>query len=1345
MTTAPKLLCNLLNYVVEQAKDIDPRGFTLSGHRDFLKKKADLRGLPGVYFDMKVEGDHVWMRVMRLEAQSPPALMPETMRSLIAVPTDPKGKPPAISEEALRHRLALAASGKTPEEQRAYEAQLRQQAEAALAQYLPLWQAWAEGEKPRRKTIDLYGDLFALKHQLESEETAKPQELVWGLGVAAWALKHGENGSPVSFQYPLITQAMEIAIDESSMSLSLRPRGVGPRLEFDAFNACRVLGAPDVERVAKEVLEKPSAGAVTPFDIGSYEVVLKQVAGNLHDKGRYLAEQEEMPQPGEDLLVTDAWVLLARPRSNNYLFDDIARLKNQILEGAVIPEGSLALVTPPSDEAPDYRSVSFRGLSSGPDSAGTSGKGEVRELFFPLPYNHEQVTIVEQLERSEGVVVQGPPGTGKTHTIANIVCHYLATGRKVLVTSKGEQALQVLQSKIPEEVRPLTVALLSGDRECMRQFQTSIEAIIHNVSQLNPEVVRTEIEKLLSAIDRAHEELATVDRRVDEIAQSQLDEIEVDGVPMRAQKMAELVVSGRERHTWFDDVLTLSPENAPSVTASQVSACRDARRRLGSDLVYAHSRIPSSLSLPPAADVGQLHEVLVSMRNIEEAEAKGGLLALTALTQEVLDQARVLLQGIEAAVTLARELEESGEVWTFELRRKCRQPEFASERQALEALFGEIDELGKARAVFLQRPVEVPEAALSQPKFMEAVQRAAESGKPFGLFALGATEAKTHVAGVRVAGLAPNGAEDWLHVLQYLKLHSRVHSFSVRWNQFAELLSVPGVPGSVSGLRVIELVTSAARKAHALATRHDARLPLLAERVFANPPLAQVRGTSVDLQKVREQLRMHLTRQDLAKAATMLATLQEKLAGTTGPVSLALRAFVEHTLGQQDKPTERVVADYAELVAELRRLEGLAQDLQLVNDVADQLERAGAAKFAARVRRIPVPASGEDSVLPVTWREAWNWARLKTHLDAIEARDELLVLAAKRGQLEAALAKLYEETVSKSAWRSTKLAASAKVLSALESYRTAVRRIGQGTGPNAIRYRRDAQKAMHDAQGAVPCWVMSHAKVSETLPSSLGSFDLVIVDEASQSDLWALPAVLRGKKVLVVGDDKQVSPDGGFISANRIQELKHRFLAGQPFADILTPEKSLYDIASTVFAAQKVMLREHFRCVPPIIAYSNRFYNGFMQPLRIPRESERIDPPLVDLFVTTGYRDKNDLNRPEADAILEEIQAILADPKLKGRTIGVVSLLGPDQAKRIDALVREHCDGAELMRRKFECGDARVFQGSERDVMFLSMVVDPGNCKALSGNMFEQRFNVAASRARDRMYLVGPAKLPQPA
>ena len=170
------------------------------------------------------------------------------------------------------------------------------------------------------------------------------------------------------------------------------------------------------------------------------------------------------------------------------------------------------MVSPPSDKPIEYEAVKFRGLSS----RGSSGSGSVEELYFPLPYNEEQVTIVQRLERAPGVAVQGPPGTGKTHTIANIICHYLATGRRVLVTSRGEPALKELQSKIPDEVRLLTVALLTSDREGVNQFRASIEAIQHRVSQLNPEQIKHDIKTLQSAIERAHSELNSIDKRVDE-------------------------------------------------------------------------------------------------------------------------------------------------------------------------------------------------------------------------------------------------------------------------------------------------------------------------------------------------------------------------------------------------------------------------------------------------------------------------------------------------------------------------------------------------------------------------------------------------------------------------------------------------------------------------------------------------------------------------------------------------------------------------------------------------------------------------------------------------------------
>ncbi|MGB5096437.1 MAG: AAA domain-containing protein [Porticoccaceae bacterium] len=1341
MNSPRDLLKGLLGYIEEQAKEIDPKGYHISAAKGFVRRNTDLAGLPGLEFDLRPEGDHIWLHLARLEAHRPP-IIPDLFKGLFKVSNDPFGAPPALDEDHLvtwiaQHEskpdllLAITHDAESRQEQQ------RQKAQAALQEYLPQWKAWAEGERPRRMSISLYGDLFALKHQIEAEETAKPQELIWGIGVASWQIPFGEN--TVSFEYPLLTQAVELFIDERSMALEIRPRATDTRVEMEAFVACSVLGAADVEHAIKEQLQRHKDCPVTPFDASSYTDVLKLAASNLDGNGSYrelLTRGDPVPTPGTDLIVTDAWVLLSRLRTTHYLTDDLKRLKDKLATGCDIPLGPLALVTPPSDKPVEFEAIRFRGLSSR-----GSSHGKVEELYFPLPYNEEQVTIIQRLEKAAGVAVQGPPGTGKTHTIANVICHYLATGRRVLVTSRGEPALEVLQSKIPEEVRALTVALMASDREGIRQFQASIETIQYQVSQLNPEQTRHAIATLESAIDRAHHELASIDTRIDEIAIAQLSEVEVDGVPMRAQKLAQLVTSGLEQYGWFDDDITLSPENAPPLTEDEAGKLREARRKVGQDLVYIQANFPSADSLPTTSAIAELHEVLSSMRTIEAEIERGDLLDLKATTAEVLIAARDLLELVEEAKTLAEELESTDSGWPLDLRMKCGLSSFISERQALESLFSDIDALIEARAEFLKRPVEFPDAGLNTVKTREAVARAVETGKPFGFIALGAGDAKEHIAAVKVSGLSPASIDDWAHVQRHIELHEKVVSFVSRWNQFADELSIPRLEGGVSALRRIEMVATIAKKAHRLATEFDNTLPKKADAVFCSAPAKALMGGSAELNEVKSQLLRHLTKAELSKAATQLSTLQEKLAGKSGPVSIALKQFIETQLGNPGIPSDRVSAHYAELTAELRRIASLTVDLTRIKDSAVRIEQAGAPKLASRVRSQLVEMSGEDVVFPVTWRQAWNWARMRTYLDSIEARNELLALSARRRDLEGGLSRLYKDLVSKAAWLETKRNATPKVLQALAGYATAIHRIRQGTGPNATRYRRDAREAMLDAAGAVPCWIMSHARISEAMPPDIGAFDLVIVDEASQSDLWALPAILRGKKILVVGDDKQVSPDGSFISGQKIQALKTRFLSEQPYGTEMTPEKSLYDLAARVFAAEQVMLREHFRCVPPIIAYANRvFYEGGIQPLRIPKASERIDPPLVDIHVTDGLRDKHDRNDYEAQAIAEEISAILKNEAFVGRTMGVVSLLGMEQAKHIDSIVRQRCDAAELLHRKFECGDARTFQGSERDIMFLSMVADNKNCHALSGLKFDQRFNVAASRARDRMYLVRSVK-----
>lgn len=424
-------------------------------------------------------------------------------------------------------------------------------------------------------------------------------------------------------------------------------------------------------------------------------------------------------------------------------------------------------------------------------------------------------------------------------------------------------------------------------------------------------------------------------------------------------------------------------------------------------------------------------------------------------------------------------------------------------------------------------------------------------------------------------------------------------------------------------------------------------------------------------------------------------------------------------------------------MSELSRVSALRTHLDVIDNVCGSIEASGAPRYAAALRK---PVEGTvDKLLPNNWRVAWRLKRLASHLEIIDPRQELKKLAEDRRAIEGDLARSYQEIVVKRTWLKLAENASPIIRSALQAYLSAIQKIGKGTGKRAMRYRQDARAAAGQANAAVPCWIMPHYRVSESLPPELGCFDLVIIDEASQSDLTALPSLLRAKKVLIVGDDKQVSPEGVGLEEEKIRSLMSRFLRGQveTFRAQMSPERSIYDLFKVVFAKSAVMLKEHFRCVGPIIEYSKReFYNHELRPLRLPKSSERLDPPLIDVLIEDGYR-KGDINLPEGQFVINEIKAIIEGPRMARLSIGVVSLLADKQAFEIWERLTEEL-GPEIIRRhQITCGDARTFQGKERDIMFLSMVSAPNNVGApLSRDTFAQRFNVAASRARDRMYLV---------
>jgi very-short-patch-repair endonuclease len=133
-------------------------------------------------------------------------------------------------------------------------------------------------------------------------------------------------------------------------------------------------------------------------------------------------------------------------------------------------------------------------------------------------------------------------------------------------------------------------------------------------------------------------------------------------------------------------------------------------------------------------------------------------------------------------------------------------------------------------------------------------------------------------------------------------------------------------------------------------------------------------------------------------------------------------------------------------------------------------------------------------------------------------------------------------------------------------------------------------------------------------------------------------------------------------------------------------------------------------------------------------------PPIKTIFVPNGYVRKTSgqpENPPEADVIANEVARMIKDPAYRGQTIGVITLQGNKQQDLIRERLIKLVDPSEWDSRQIRVGMPPDFQGSERNVILLSMVMAPNEkFAAQTKENMTQRYNVAASRAKDQLVLV---------
>ncbi|WP_018179539.1 AAA domain-containing protein [Jongsikchunia kroppenstedtii] len=950
----------------------------------------------------------------------------------------------------------------------------------------------------------------------------------------------------------------------------------------------------------------------------------------------------------------------------------------------------------------------------------------VEDALYPLASNVEQRDILAQLGLDSGVVVEGPPGTGKTHTIANLMSALLAKGQRVLVVSEKAQALHVLRDKMPEELRQLAVSITEVTKDGSQSLIESVEAIATRKATFQPRVATSEIRNLRSKRDQARAKREQTLREIWQLRESETEKHEwvSTGYSGTAAEIVRQINALAPDNDWIPGPLE-SP--LPPLDAEEfdrlLTLLRD--RGEGWDGRLGQNLPDLDTILPDAVELGAICQ-RVRNRPREEMVGNGSLLAILS----DVDSARLLsiktrCDRLAAAVREVRtyppEMQQMAE--------RLLSGEAAYLWNRVTQLSTVIDEATVNDRKIGTHRIEVSgESAAAAAAYDDAANFLEGGGKWRGRFRKSNEQKAIEALGVSatVDGRPAMDAASMRLVADHLRVRDAV-------TQAREILADVDINIDTSGSRaaqvnrLVQLDEQLAWMSELL-TGRDALVRELGQISPGGP-----RPKSID--EVEEVAR---------QAGAIAAANDGQLAqNQLDALSRTISAEVEKGPSPEgDALLAALTSADGAAILDARRSWNSARTQRDSQGVLDLLELRLRQK-APEFQKLLSATAGEtiwdarlrDIETAWAWRRAYEWAERRSD-PAHEAR-----LEAELDAVETDIAHFTAQLAAACAWRECLEQMTVSQVQALQSYRDHITNLGKGSGRHAERFRRAARSAMSQAQTSVPSWIMPISQVLSSIPPEMNSFDVVIVDEASQADISSLFLLWLAPRVIVVGDDRQCAP-GGFGGAGMDEVFAkldtYLYDIPQYMRDSLTPRSSLFSMLRTRFG-HVVGLREHFRSMPEIIEYSSQqFYpDAPLVPMR-QFGSDRL-PPLKTVSVegtTTEGSGASLVNIGEADALVAAVKECAADPRYEGLTFGVVVLQGQRQVDVIYQRLRDELDAEEWAQRHLRIGTPPDFQGDERHVIFLSMVTGPDhNLKALSRSESQRRFNVAASRAMDQLWL----------
>lgn len=1187
---------------------------------------------------------------------------------------------------------------------------------------------WVERQIKIQKTRKFFDELYSKYIVLERD--SEIIEFMVGQGIIT------ENEENSQIYHPILMKRLKIEYESENNIIKIKDINQDSEIytmllqEFDYINYNAV----------KLLVEQNLKKCHHPLDRIETITFLKSFIHMLHSDSKFIENSKDKITTYDKILMYSKPVFFIRKRISGVI-RAIDEIITHIERNNIVESPLLELIGQNSKKQYDSNeNIEFEHKLS-------LLNGEDDKIMFCKETNLEQLEIAKRIENYNAVLVQGPPGTGKTHTIANLIGHFLADGKNILVTSHTKKALNVLKDMVPKEIQSLCVTAIDDSNKDMLE---SIDTITEKISSHTSFEFLDKVTYLQEKRNNLLKEIHDIRKDIIDIKFKEYEPIKWLENIYSVKEASEFISKNSHLSYIHGDIkfntpLPVTDEELKFLYKSNEDIKKEEEFEMGFNLPILELN-PKDFSedikrlknieediksiLDPIRNEYKLeytdYELKINKENISNELDTKNLIKLKEYINKIGEMEDWHLYVIQDGIRGGS----YKDLW-FNLIDMVKQTASIAEH---------FTGLVNGKKIYINSNLKEKELKLK----VENIKNHIVAKKKISKFNLIFHKSWLNILkSITINDLKISSKEDCDLVIKYIELEDRRQELKNSWDQ---LVASHGGPkyenfgqeperGCLSKVYKIENYLNKGRiifqEAYELAKNSGIYIS------FFNKEFNQ----EIDELKYKKQIVFEffpiiinvLQKNNEAKSINKKILELYKQFSNPEYKNSVLCSQLLKSFDDKDSTI------YEEQFEKLHMLHKKYHILEKRNRIIEKIK-----PFAPHWAECIKDRSGihGNPYVPKDIDIAWKKRQLEYAIYKIVSKPYEQLLQ-RNILLNEELREVTCSLTENLAWYKIlkNVESDSEKRQALQGWKLTVKKIGKGTGKNSFKLKKEAQKLMGRCQRAVPAWIMTLNKALESLNPETNKFDVVIIDEASQSDISALAIMYLAKKIIIVGDDEQVSPSVVGMELNKVNTLSSIYIKDLiPNWHIYDLKTSLYDIAKTTF--QGLMLKEHFRCVPDIIGYSNKLsYEYKIKPLRS-KNSTNITPATI-VFKINGHREKNKkVNYEEAKGVVALMLACMKQPEYDNMTFGAISMLGDEQAKLISDICLKHMDPKEFEKRKILCGNSSHFQGDERDIIFMSLVDSNESDTSLriigagSEKSIKQRYNVAASRAKNQLWIV---------